>query len=115
MLRADLKTAGIPYCDETGRVADFHSFRVTYATMLLRSGVDLRTAKELMRHATVNMTADVYACTLRGSLNDAVKRLRPVHATERTAPRDRHRKRRSSLGASVRPTGQHRPTQSNAS
>jgi len=75
MLRGDLKAAGIPYRDDTGRVADFHSLRVTFATMLLRSGVDVRTAKELMRHATINMTADVYACTLRGSLNEAVKRL----------------------------------------
>ena len=75
MLRGDLKTAGIPYRDDVGRVADFHSLRVTFATMLLRSGVDVRTAKELMRHATINMTADVYACTLRGSLNEAVKRL----------------------------------------
>ncbi len=75
MLRADLTAAGIPYRDSAGRVADFHSFRVTFATLLLRSGVDVRTAKELMRHATINMTADVYACTLRGSLHEGVKRL----------------------------------------
>jgi len=75
MLRGDLKAAGIPYRDDVGRVADFHSLRVTFATILLRSGVDVRTPKELMRHATINMTADVYACTLRGSLNEAVKRL----------------------------------------
>jgi len=75
VLRGDLKAAGIPCRDDLGRVADFHSLRVTFATMLLRSGVDVRTAKELMRHATINMTADVYACTLRGALNEAVKRL----------------------------------------
>ncbi len=58
-----------------GRVADFHSLRVTFATLLLQSGVDLRTAKELMRHATVNMTADVYACTFRESMENAVGRM----------------------------------------
>jgi len=75
MMRGDLDAAGIPYADETGRVADFHSLRVTFATMLLRSGVDVRTAKELMRHATINMTADVYACTFRESLDNAVRKL----------------------------------------
>jgi len=74
-LRSDLEAAGIPYADDTGRVVDFHALRVTCATLLLRSGVDIRTAKELMRHATIAMTADVYACTLRGSLADAVGRL----------------------------------------
>ena len=74
-LRGDLDAAGIPYADATGRVADFHSLRVTFATLLLQSGVDLRTAKELMRHATVNMTADVYACTFRESMENAVGRM----------------------------------------
>ena len=39
------------------------------------SGPDVRTAKDLMRHSTIAMTADVYAVTMRGSLNDAVNRL----------------------------------------
>jgi len=65
----------LSYRDDDGRVADFHALRVTFASQLLGSGVDVRTAKELMRHATINMTADVYACTLRGSLSEAVKRL----------------------------------------
>ncbi len=75
MLRKDLKSARIPYEDDLGRVCDFHAFRVTFASMLLRSGVDLRTAKELMRHATVGMTADVYAVTFRGSLHQAIAKL----------------------------------------
>ena len=75
MLRGDLESAGIPYADETGRVADFHALRSTFASLLLRSGVDVRTAKELMRHSTIAMTADVYACTFRGSLSAAVKQL----------------------------------------
>ena len=41
----------------------------------LRTGVDVRTAKNLMRHSAIAMMADVHACTMRGSLGDAVKRL----------------------------------------
>ena len=37
--------------------------------------MDVRTAKEPMRHATIAMTADVYAVTYPGLLTDAVKRL----------------------------------------
>lgn len=75
MLRDDLAAAGVPYVDESGRVADFRTLRVTFATMLLRSGVDVRTAKDLMRHSTISMTADVYACSVRGSQAEAVNRL----------------------------------------
>ena len=35
----------------------------------------LPTAKDLMRHSTIGMTADVYACTMRGSQAEAVQRL----------------------------------------
>ncbi len=87
MLRGDLKAAGIPYRDETGRVVDFHAFRTTFATHLLRSGVDVRTAKDLMRHSTIAMTADVYACTLRGTQAEAVNRLPDLSTTATEAAR----------------------------
>ena len=87
MLRGDLEAAGIPYADETGRVADFHSLRGTFASLLLRAGVDVRTAKELMRHSTIAMTADVYACTLRGSEREAVKQLPSLATAGREAAR----------------------------
>ncbi|MBI3835858.1 MAG: site-specific integrase [Planctomycetes bacterium] len=82
MLRRDLEAAGIPYRDETGRVADFHSLRGAFATMLLQFGVDVRTAKELMRHSTIAMTADVYACTFRETLHDAVRKLPSLAGNE---------------------------------
>ncbi len=75
MLRADLKAANIDYRDDADRVVDFHALRTTFASLLLRSGVDVRTAKDLMRHSTIAMTADVYACTMRGSQHEAVERL----------------------------------------
>ena len=82
MLRTDLAAAGISYIDDTGRVCDFHSLRSTFASLLLRSGVDVRTAKDLMRHSTIAMTADVYACTMRGSQADAVQRLPDLSCTD---------------------------------
>jgi integrase len=75
MFRVDLKAAEIDYRDSVGRVVDFHALRSTFASLLLRSGVDVRTAKELMRHSTIALTADVYAVTMRGSLAEAVSRL----------------------------------------
>jgi integrase len=49
--RADLDKASIPYRDEQGRVADFHSLRVTLCTNLHNAGVPERTAMEMMRHS----------------------------------------------------------------
>ncbi|MBI5863676.1 MAG: site-specific integrase [Planctomycetes bacterium] len=75
LLRGDLAAAGLKYKDAAGRVVDFHSLRKAFASLLLASGVDVRTAKELMRHSSITLTADVYAVTMRGSLTDAVSRL----------------------------------------
>ncbi len=92
MLRADLEAAEIPYADDTGRVADFHALRGTFASLLLRSGVDVRTAKDLMRHSTIAMTGDVYACTFRGTMAEAVRNLpelsRPSADRERATGTD---------------------------
>ncbi len=60
VLRADLELAGIPYRDEHGRVFDFHAFRHCTATYLLMSGVPIQEAQKYMRHATIQMTMDVY-------------------------------------------------------
>ena len=75
MLRADLEAAGVQYRDDADRVADFHSLRKSFATLLLRAGVDVRTARDLMRHSTIQMTADVYACRVKGADADAIERL----------------------------------------
>ncbi len=60
MLRVDLAAADVPYRDAAGRVADFHCFRVTFVTNLVRGGVHVRVAQKLARHSTVTLTMDTY-------------------------------------------------------
>lgn len=46
--------------DASGRVADFHSLRVSYITLLVKSGVSVKVAQELARHSTPVLTLGVY-------------------------------------------------------
>jgi hypothetical protein len=57
--QADLEAAGIPYVNETGEYADFHSLRKTFATELAKAGVATRVAMELMRHSP-KLTTKIY-------------------------------------------------------
>jgi hypothetical protein len=58
--RTDLATAGIPYADERGEYADFHSLRKTFATELAKLRLPLRVAMELMRHSDPKLTTQIY-------------------------------------------------------
>ncbi len=42
--------------DSSGRVADFHALRVSYITLLVKSGVSVKVAQELARHSTPTLT-----------------------------------------------------------
>ncbi|MCL6447610.1 MAG: site-specific integrase [Armatimonadetes bacterium] len=48
-----LKKAGIPK-------TSFHNLRHTFATLLLEAGEEMKTVQELLRHARLNITADIY-------------------------------------------------------
>lgn len=52
-----------------------HLFRHTFATRLLRRGVDLTTVSKLTGHSTVNMTAKFYIQTTREEKQIAVEKL----------------------------------------
>jgi len=54
MVRADLADAGIPYKDDAGRVADFHSLRHVFITYLHKA--PSRVAQALARHRSSAMT-----------------------------------------------------------
>ena len=75
MLRIDLEAAGIPYRDESDRVADFHALRHSYITLLSRSGVSPKLAQELARHSDIRLTMNVYTHTGLFDLAGAVDSL----------------------------------------
>jgi integrase len=56
MLRVDLKAAGIPYRDQSGRVFDFHALRCQCATLADQAGVSPRVVQRLMRHSKLELT-----------------------------------------------------------
>lgn len=67
MLRADLDAAGVDWtADESGAILDFHSLRHTFGTMLAASGVHPKTCQDLMRHATIDLTMNLYTHTVIG-------------------------------------------------
>ena len=61
MLKRDLGSAKILYSDDIGRVADFHSLRHTYITMLARKGVHPKFIQSLARHSRISLTMDRYS------------------------------------------------------
>lgn len=82
LLRADLETARaawvreatnaddaaeraasdfLRYCDAAGRVADFHSLRVTFISRVAETGATLKQAMELARHSDPKLTMRTYA------------------------------------------------------
>jgi len=60
ILDRDLKAAGISKRDERGRTIDVHAMRHTFGTWLSKGGVTPRTAQAAMRHATIDLTMNVY-------------------------------------------------------
>ncbi len=69
MLRHDLAAAGIAYRDDNGRVADFHSLRGTYISLIVSGGASVKTAQTLARHSTPSLTIGIYA---KASVHDLV-------------------------------------------
>ena len=70
MMQKDLKRAGIPYVDDRGHYADFHSLRKTFITNLSRAGVSPKTAQLLARHSDINLTMNTY--TMLGVCDQAM-------------------------------------------
>jgi integrase len=72
-LKRDSERNGIAYCDESGRYADFHALRYTWATFLQRHGIAQRFAMKLLRHSDIRLTAKVYTDESQLPIYDAVK------------------------------------------
>lgn len=79
------RSSFLQYRDEVGWVADFHSFRVTFATVLVANGTDVKTAQEGLGHATPMMTLGVYAKVRKGSLREAIEGMPSIAVTRKAA------------------------------
>jgi len=86
MLKADLKSAEIPYHTREGD-ADFHSLRHTFGTMLARSGVLPQHAQKLMRHSSVDLTMNLYTHLRLEDSGQAVARLPEIKPPAESAIR----------------------------
>ena len=75
MLRADLKSAGIAYRDESDRVVDFHALRHTCGSWLATVGVYPKVILRVMRHSTITLTMDRYTHLFKGDEAQAVSKL----------------------------------------
>ena len=58
---ADLADAGIAYRDQQGRIASFHAMRHSFITNLARAGIAPKTAMDLSRHGSINLTMNFYS------------------------------------------------------
>ena len=74
-LRRDSERNGIAYCDESGRYADFHALRYTWATFLQRHGIAQRFAMKLLRHSDIKLTSKLYTDESQLPIYEAVKGL----------------------------------------
>ena len=74
-LKFDLASAGIDYCDEHGKYADFHSLRHTTGSLLAASGVHPKVAQTIMRHSDIRTTMNIYTHALRGQEQKAINSL----------------------------------------
>lgn len=64
------------YCNKTGlRKVNFHTLRHTFATTALEAGVDVKTLSEMLGHATVHTTMDLYCHPSMNHKAEAMKRI----------------------------------------
>jgi len=78
MLKADLTAAGIPVVvsgPEGDETRDFHAFRNTYISNVIRAGADIKQAMTLARHSDPKLTAGRYARTRLFDLGAVVNKL----------------------------------------
>ena len=74
MLKKDLEAAGVPFETEEGRL-DFHALRTAYINFLMDVGAAPKTTQSLARHATLEMTMNVYGRAREDNRREAVEAL----------------------------------------
>ncbi len=73
--RLILKRADIDY-------RKFHTIRHTFATRALEMGVDIKTVSELLGHASVTNTLNIYAHSLMEQKKKAIEKLSLIHISQ---------------------------------
>ena len=66
--------AGIPKVTKEGKI-DFHSCRVAFVTFVLEAGASVKEAQTLARHATPELTMNVYGRTRDARLSQVAERV----------------------------------------
>ena len=84
--RAEMEQSSfLLYRDDAGLVADFHALRHTFITNLANSGVHPKTAQQLARHSTIDLTMNRYTHSLLEDLGEAVAGLPELNTPAREA------------------------------
>jgi hypothetical protein len=73
-LDKDLQEAGIQKYTPGGKL-DFHGYRVAYINFVIESGVSVKEAQVLARHATPELTMNVYGRVREERLSEAVEKV----------------------------------------
>ena len=94
-LYKDMESTDIKPITPDGK-ADFHACRSAYITMLFESGADPKTVQALARHASPNLTFNVYAKTRPERLSDAVE---AVGKMLNSGPEKAHSRHKMAAGA----------------
>ena len=80
-LKFDLEAAGIPYVDDSDRVADFHALRASFVSGLMKTGANPRIVQTLARHSSAEMTLGIYSMLGRDDERDALALLPELPST----------------------------------
>ena len=72
-----LKTAGVQY-------RKFHTIRHTFATRALEMGVDVKTLSDLLGHANVTNTLNIYTHSLMEQKKRAIAKLNSMHTCQKS-------------------------------
>ncbi len=61
LMQADCRAAGVAYCDQEGRYADFHAWRHSFISTLAKANVSVKLAQTLARHSDPKLTLNTYS------------------------------------------------------
>ncbi len=83
----DLEAAGIPKWTPQGKL-DFHAIRKAFINLVIESGVTVKEAQTLARHASPELTMNVYGVARDDRLAEAVERVAEAIKTTERVPRE---------------------------